>query len=108
MVVGLSVGPSVCFGKVLQSSDEIRSQDGVLAFGDEEFWDLILFDPKVEVGGSRATCHSSGSGHPGCILVLVIASVVGVIITIIVVMVVRVDLDVISSNKSHFSPCFVW
>ncbi len=33
MVVGLGVRPSVCFSQILQSSDVIRSGNGVLALG---------------------------------------------------------------------------
>jgi hypothetical protein len=92
MVVGLCLCPSVCFCQIFHLSEEVRNQNRIFAFGAKEFQDLFLFNPEVELGGPCATCRSSGGGHPGGVLVLVIASVDCIVITINVVVVVLVDL----------------
>ncbi len=60
MVVGLGVRPSVRFGQILQSLDEIRSGNGVLAFGTKEFRNLVLLHSEVEV--RRSVCSSGSRG----------------------------------------------
>jgi hypothetical protein len=50
------------------------------------------------------TCHASGRGRPGG--VLIIASIV--VVVIVVVIVLLVNLDFISSGKSHLSPFFCY
>ncbi len=77
MVVGLGVRPSFCFGQVLKSSDEIRSGNGVLAFGTKEFRNLVLLHPEVEIGGPIGSCSSQCSGN-----VSLASGVTGVFITV--------------------------
>ncbi len=67
MVISLSICPSIRLCQVLQSSDEVRSQNCILTFGAEEFQNLVLFDSEVKIGCSSATCCSTGRSHTGSI-----------------------------------------
>ncbi len=62
MVVGLGVRPSVCFGQILKSSDEIRSRNGVLAFGTKEFRNFVLLHPEVEICGPVGAAAAGAAG----------------------------------------------
>ena len=63
MVVGLGIRPSVGLSQILESSDEIRSGNGVLAFGTKEFRNLVLLHPEVEIGGPIGSCSSQCGGN---------------------------------------------
>jgi hypothetical protein len=110
VVVGLSIRPSIHLCQIFQSSNDVCGRNHILTFGAKEFRDLVLLSLEVEIGGANATGCSSGRGHTGCILVLVrvVASIDSIIVATVVVIVVLVDLNVVSSNKSHFSLCFVF
>jgi hypothetical protein len=73
VVIGLSVGPSVCFGEVFKSSDEIRGGNGILALGTKEFRNFVLLDPEFEICRSITTwgpsCGGRASGITGVFLV---------------------------------------
>ena len=111
MVVGLGVCPSVCFGQILKSSDEIRGGNGVLAFGTKEFRNFVLLYSEVEVRRSVSSSGSRGSRDVNVALACGVARVVfiGVYIDvgIIKVIVFRCQVDVIGSSVSggHFLLC---
>jgi hypothetical protein len=103
VVVSLCIGPSVCLGQILKSSDEIRSKNGVLAFGTKEFWNFVLLYSEVEVCGLVASTWCGGNVRLG-------RGVVGVIVVsieidvVIVVVILWGQVDVITSSSGHF--CF--
>ncbi len=84
MVVGLGIRPSVCFSQILESSDEIRSGNGVFALGTKEFRNLVLLHSEVEICGPVGSyCSRSG----GDIYVSLAGGIAGVIV-------IGVDVDV--------------
>jgi hypothetical protein len=108
-VVGLGIHPSVCFSQILQSSDEIRSGNGVLALGTKEFRNLVLFHPEVEICGPVGSCGSRCGGN-----VSLAGGATGVIIVgvdvnmgIVEVVVLWCEVDVVGSSVSggHFGLC---
>jgi hypothetical protein len=91
VVVGLSVGPSVCFGEILKSSDKIRCGNGIFALGAEELRKFILLYPEVEVSRSITpswccSCGCRASGVAGVVVVPVEIDV-GVIDVVIIVII---------------------
>ncbi len=108
MVVGLGVSPLVCSGQILQSSDEIRSGNGVLAFGTKEFRNFVLLHSEVEV---RWSVGSSGSWSCRDVNVALACGIAGAVVIggdidvdIVKVVVLRSQVDVIGSSVSggHF------
>jgi hypothetical protein len=91
VVISLGIRPSICFGEIFQSLDEIRCGNGVLAFGTEEFRNLVLLDPEVEICGPIASSWcggdgSLGSGVTGAVVVSIkinVAITVGVVVMVI-------------------------
>ncbi len=106
MVVGLGVCPSVCFGQILKSSDEIRSGNGVLAFGTKEFRNLVLLHSEVEICGPVGSCSSWCSGDVtltgGVTRVIIVG--VDVDVGVVEVVVLWCEVDVVGSSVSggHF------
>ncbi len=108
MVIGLSVGPSVSFGEVLKSLDEIRGGNGILALCTNEFWYFVLLNPEIEIGSSITSCWcpSCGGRASGVAGVVVVPVEVDVVIIVVVVDTVPVDVsfnvDLVSSlNCRH-------
>ncbi len=108
MVVGLGVGPSVCSGQILQSSDEIRSGNGVLAFGTKEFRNFVLLHSEVEVCWSIGSSGSRSGRDVNVALACGIAGAVvvggNVDVDVVEVVVFRGQVDVIGSSvgSGHF------
>ncbi len=105
MVIGLGFRPSVCFGQILKSSDEIRSGNGFLAFGTKKFRNLALLHSEVEIRGSIG---SSGSRGGGDVYVALSGGVAGVVVIgvdidvgIVEVVVLRCQIDIIGSSVSR-------
>ncbi len=102
MVVGLGVRPSVCFGQILQSSDEIRSGNGVLAFGTKEFRNLVLLYSKVEICGPVGPCSGWYGGDiplAGGVADVIIVGL-DVDVGIVEVVVLWCEVDVVGSRVS--------
>ena len=109
MVVGLGVRPSVSFGQILQSSDVVRSGNGVLAFGTKEFRNLVLLHSKVEacrpVGSCRRWCGGDvplSGGVPGVVIIGL-----DIDVGVVEVVVLRGDVDVVGSGVSGGHSCCV-
>jgi hypothetical protein len=105
----LGIRPSIRLGQILQSSDEVRSGNGVLAFGTEKFRNLVLLQSKVEIGG---TISSTLCGGDSCLRISVAGAVVMSIqieVTIIMVVVaasiLRSQVDIFTSSSGHFVSC---
>jgi hypothetical protein len=111
VVVGLGICPSVCFSQILESSDEIRSRNGVLAFGTKKFWNLVLLHSEVEIHGSVG---SSGSRGGGDVYVALTGGVAGVVVVgvdvdigILKVVILRCQIDIVGSSVSNGHFCCV-
>ncbi len=108
MVISLGIHPSICFGEIFQSSDEIRCGNGVLTFGPKEFRNLVLLNSEVEIRGPVAACSascsrngSSGSGVTGVIVVSLEIEVT-IIMVVIIAGVLGSQVDIITSSGGHF------
>jgi hypothetical protein len=101
VVVGLGIRPSVCLGQILQSSDEIRSGNGVLAFGTKEFRNLVLFDPEVEICGPSDSTWRGENVSRGCGVVVPIKINIASTESVVVVVVFWGHIDVVTSSSSH-------
>jgi hypothetical protein len=106
VVVSLGIRPSVRFGQILKSSDEIRSGNGVLAFGTKEFRNFVLLHLEVEVRGPVAStwCGGNISLGRGVAGAVVVSIEIDVVITdvVIVVVVFWGQVDIVTSSSSHF------
>jgi hypothetical protein len=107
VVIGLCIRPSICFSEIFQSSDKIRCGNGVLAFGTEEFRNLVLFHSEVEICGTIAsTCSScrcsSGSGVAGVVVVPVEINV-AIIMVVVTVVIFWGQVDIVTSISGHFA-----
>jgi len=107
-VISLGICPSIGFGEIFQSSDEIRCGNGVLAFGTKEFRNLVLFDPEVEIGGpivASSWCGwngSLGSGVAGAVVVPVKIDI-AIVVVVVIVIVFWGQVDIITSGSGHFA-----
>jgi len=107
VVISLGICPSVRFGEIFQSSDEIRCGNGVLAFGTEEFRNLVLLDPEVEIGGPIVSCCCGGngslcSGVAGAVVMPVEVNI-AIVMVVIVVIVFWGQVDIVTSGSGHFA-----
>jgi hypothetical protein len=105
-VIGLGIHPSIRFGEIFQSSDEIHCGNGVLAFGTKEFLNFVLLDSEVEIGRPIApSCCGSGSlGHGVAGTVVVPIEVdIAIIMVVVVVIVFWGQVDIITSGSGHFA-----
>jgi hypothetical protein len=107
--ISLGIRPSICFDEIFQSSDEIRCGNGVLAFGTEEFRNLVLLDPEVEICGPIASSWcggdgSLGSGVAGAIVVSIKIDI-AIIVGVIVVVIFWGPVDIVTSSSGHFFCC---
>jgi hypothetical protein len=108
MVVGLGVRPSVCFSQILKSSDEIRSGNGVLAFGTKEFWNLVLLHSEVEICGPiGSTTWGSRDVYVALVGRFACAVVIGVNVGILEVVVLWCQVDIVGSRSSSGHCCCV-
>ncbi len=101
MVVSLGICPSIRFGQILKSSDEIRCRNGVLALPAKELRNLVLLYSEIEVHGPVASTWGCGDVRLG----RGVASAVVVSIEIDVVVIVVVlwgQVDIITSSSGHF------
>jgi hypothetical protein len=103
VVVGLCIRPPVCFGKILQSADEICCRNCVLALRAKEFQDFVLLHPEVEACWSGASCSAScGSTRGSSGNLCGSGSVAIVIITVMAISVdVSLDFDLILTFNSR-------
>jgi hypothetical protein len=106
VVISLGIHPSICFGEIFQSSDEICCGNGVLAFGTEEFRNLVLLDPEVEICGPIASSwcggeSSLGSGVAGAVVVSIEIDV-AIIVGVVVVVILWGQVDIVTSSSGHF------
>ena len=109
MVVGLGVRPSVCLGQILQSSDVVRSGNGVLAFGTKEFRNLVLLSSEVEICGPVGPCSCWYGGDiplSGGVAGVVIVGL-DVDVSVVKIIVLRSDVDVVGSSVSGGHSCCV-
>jgi hypothetical protein len=65
-----------------------------------------LFNPEVKIGGSSTTRCSAGRSHTGGIPVSIRVACIS--IAVIVVIVVLMDLNIATSDKSHLCTVFVF
>jgi hypothetical protein len=96
VVIGLNVRPSIRFGEIFQSLDEIRRRDGIFAFGAEEFRNFVLCDSEVEIGRPIAPppcCGSSGlgSGVTGAVIVPIEIDIAIIMVVVVIVLWCQVD-----------------
>ena len=108
MVISLGIRPSICFGEIFQSSDEVRCRNGVLAFGTKEFRNFVLLDLEVEIGGPIvASSWCGGNGSLGSSVAGAAIKSVKIDIAIIVVVVVVIifwgQIDIVTSGSGHFA-----
>ena len=107
MVISLGIRPSICYGEMFQSSDEIHCGNGVLAFGTEEFRNLVLLNLEVEVGGPIASSWCGGNGSLGSSVADAVVKSVKIDIAIIGVVVVMIvfwgQVDIVTSGSGHFA-----
>ncbi len=106
MVVSLGIRPSVHFGQILKSLDEIRSGNGVLAFGTKEFRNFVLLHSEIEVHGPVASPWCGGNislGH-GVAGAIVVSIEIDVVVTegVVVVVIFWGQVDIVTSSSSHF------
>ncbi len=109
MVVGLGIRPSVCFSQILQSSDEIRSGNGVLALCTKEFRNFVLLHSEIEICGPVSS-SAWGGGHIDVALAGRVAGVVVVIggdvdVDLIMVVVLGSQINVVGSSVSGGNFC---
>jgi hypothetical protein len=109
VVVGRGIRPSVCFGQILKSSDEIRSGNGVLALGTKEFRNLVLHHSEVEICGpvaSSALCRDDISLGCSIARAVVVAIEIDIVSAngVVIVVVLRSQVNIVSSSSGHF--CF--
>jgi hypothetical protein len=110
VVVGLGIRPSIRFGQILKSSDEIRSGNGVFAFGTKEFRNLVLLHSEVEVRGPIAStlCGddiSLGRGVAGAVVVAVVVAIEIDIVAaegVIIMVILCGQVDIVTSSSGHF------
>jgi len=106
VVISLRVSPSVCFGKILKSSDEICCGNGILALGSEEFRNLVLLYPEVEIGRSISAWRCCGGGRACGVASAVVVPVeidIAIIVVVVVVIIFRGHVDIITSGSGHFA-----
>jgi hypothetical protein len=106
VVISLCICPSICFGEIFQSSDEIRCRNGVLAFCTEEFLNFVLLDSEVEICGPIASSWccgdgSLGSGVAGAVVVPIEIDV-AIIVGVVVVVILWGQVDIVTSSSGHF------
>jgi hypothetical protein len=107
VVVGLGIHPSVCFRQILELSDEIRSGNGVLALGTKEFRNLVLLHSEVEVCGpvaSSTLCWDDISLGRSVARAVVVTIEIDVVSAhgVVIVVVLRSQVDTVSSSSGHF------
>ncbi len=110
MVVGLGICPLVCFSQILESSDEIRSGNGVLALGTEKFRNLVLLHSEVEVDGPiGSTTWGGGDVYVALACRVACAVIIGVDIDvgILEVVVLWCQVDIVGSSSSSGHCCCV-
>ncbi len=107
MVVGLCIRPSVGLSQILESSDEIRSGNGVLAFGTKEFWNFVLLHSEVEICGPIGSTTWGGrdvylalAGRIACAVVIGVDIDIGILE--VVVLWCQVDIVGSGSSSGHF------
>jgi hypothetical protein len=94
-----------CLCQVLQLPDEINGRNGVLALCPEEFGDLVLFNPKVEIASTWTTCCASCGGTARCNggIPSGVCVVCGVVHNIVVMVVIfLMNQDIITSGILTF------
>jgi hypothetical protein len=104
VVISLSIGPSVCFGKILKPSDKICCGNGILALGTKEFWNFVLLDPEVEIGRSITTWRRSCGGRASGVARVVIVPVeihIGIIIVVVVLIILQSQVDIVTYSSGH-------
>jgi hypothetical protein len=105
VVLGLGICPSVCFSQILQSSDEIRSGNGVLALGTKEFRNFVLLYSEIEICGPVSSSTWCG-GHIDVTLAGRVAGIVVISgdVDIVVVVVLGSQINVVGSSDGsrHF------
>ncbi len=108
MVVGLGIRPLVCFSQILEWSDEIRSGNGVLAFGTKEFRNLVLIHSEVEICGPVGSItRGGGDVYVALVDVALACCIAGVVVIgvdidvgILEVVVLWCQMDVVGSSCS--------
>jgi hypothetical protein len=93
-------------------ADKICGGYGVLAFGTEEFWTFVLFNPEVKVCGTAAGCSSSSPGVSGGgpvrgvidgVIVMVPCAVIAVFVVLKVIPgVSRDNVNIVASSSGHY------
>jgi hypothetical protein len=109
-VVGLGIHPSVRLRQILQSSDEIRRGNGVLAFGTKEFRNLVLLHSEVEISGPIGSTTWGGRDvHVALACRVACAVVIGVEVDIgiLEVVVLWCQVDIVGSSSSSRHCCCV-
>jgi hypothetical protein len=112
VVVGLGVRPSIRFGQILKSSDEIRCGNGVLALGPKEFWNFVLLHSEVEICGPVGSSTWCGgdvniSLGRGVSRGVVVGIEIDVVLDIVIMVVLWGQIDIVGSSCSRGHCCCV-
>ncbi len=110
MVKVLGVCPSVRFGQILKSLDEICSGNGVLALGTKEFLNLVLLHSEVEIGGTIGSSTWGGRDVHialACRVASVVVIGVDIDVGILEVVVLWCQVYIVSSRSSSGRCCCV-